>query len=416
VSDLKCVDKDSRSIIVDYVGGNVCHLQGEEQMTTTMEYGGNDPARCTGLVAMPDGHVLVADRKSVTLWKATSGGISWIRDVLQARGNQVVSCFAPMANGGLVVGLEDGWVCVFDANVFEKQNQELKCTLTWDACIQSEGGVRCVVAMTDGRVVSNVWGSGLMVWPSRKVITEKYMMGNDHVSRTVPSLHNGHVNSHRVIFGGARFPSHDGVCLHGHVAVVTCVLVLHDGRLASGSEDRTVRVWDANTGDCIIVLAEHTDVVTGLSELVCSRLVSASLDGSLRVWNLNSTVRMVSARIIEGVVNRVNRRGRMSTVRSSITLRCNGLCASVPIHGVHGVSVHGVSALADGRLASGSFRSLRVWDVDTGVCTIILQPNRGPNVSLSPMTHPRGFRMFIAGLGDGRVVSYDYDLSMIVWK
>ena len=40
------------------------------------------------------------------------------------------------------------------------------------------------------------------------------------------------------------------------------VAIHPDGTIVSGSEDRTVRVWSKDTGDCIRVLEGHTDVST----------------------------------------------------------------------------------------------------------------------------------------------------------
>jgi WD40 repeat protein len=42
---------------------------------------------------------------------------------------------------------------------------------------------------------------------------------------------------------------------------VTCVCLLFDGRIASGSEDFTVRVWDGYSGRCTRIFSGHTDVI-----------------------------------------------------------------------------------------------------------------------------------------------------------
>ena len=76
--------------------------------------------------------------------------------------------------------------------------------------------------------------------------------------------------------------------LEGHGAPVQCVIALGDGGLATGSGDRTVRVWReepaAGAWTCAGVLEGHEDTVRGLTAMPGGRLASASHDGSLRLW------------------------------------------------------------------------------------------------------------------------------------
>ena len=63
------------------------------------------------------------------------------------------------------------------------------------------------------------------------------------------------------------------------------VCSLGDGRLASGSNDRTVRVWAA-TGECVVTLEGHTSTryVRSVCSLGDGRLASGSDDSTVRVW------------------------------------------------------------------------------------------------------------------------------------
>ena len=50
--------------------------------------------------------------------------------------------------------------------------------------------------------------------------------------------------------------------LKGHKGTITCVVYSGDGkRLASGSQDNTVRLWDPSAGTLVAVLKGHADVV-----------------------------------------------------------------------------------------------------------------------------------------------------------
>ena len=74
--------------------------------------------------------------------------------------------------------------------------------------------------------------------------------------------------------------------LEGHTENVSCVSVLPDGRVVSGSWDSTLRVWNAATGACERVLEGHTHWVTCVSVLPDGRVVSGSDDKTLRVWDI----------------------------------------------------------------------------------------------------------------------------------
>ena len=72
--------------------------------------------------------------------------------------------------------------------------------------------------------------------------------------------------------------------LKGHSGAVRALLFVR-GLLASGCDDRCIRLWDVTvaSGRCEGVLEGHSACVTSLA-LCGSRLVSGSLDGTARVW------------------------------------------------------------------------------------------------------------------------------------
>jgi WD40 repeat protein len=74
--------------------------------------------------------------------------------------------------------------------------------------------------------------------------------------------------------------------LEGHTSSVTAVQFSPDGsKLASASDDGTVRVWDANTGTALQTLECYTSSVTAVQfSPDGSKLASASRDDTVRVW------------------------------------------------------------------------------------------------------------------------------------
>ena len=76
--------------------------------------------------------------------------------------------------------------------------------------------------------------------------------------------------------------------LCGHTSWVYALKMLPDGRLASGSYDRTIRIWNLTTGTQNMVLYGHTAAVISLDVLANGYLVSISDDLTARIWNTTS--------------------------------------------------------------------------------------------------------------------------------
>ncbi len=79
----------------------------------------------------------------------------------------------------------------------------------------------------------------------------------------------------------------DVVLESGHGANISALLFSPDGKfIVSGSEDSTLKLWDANSGAELRALRGHTNIVTAVAlSSDGSQIASASLDHTLRVWS-----------------------------------------------------------------------------------------------------------------------------------
>ena len=160
----------------------------------------------------------------------------------------------------------------------------------------------------------------------------------------------------------------------GHAHRVTAVAFNPDGtRLASGSWDQTVKVWDVATGREILSLTEHTGATTS----VCwsqdgNRLVSGSSDKTVRVWDAHTGRQLHVLKGHTGSVTGVcfspdgemvasssqDRTVKVWDARNGQLLHC--------LKG-HTKEVSGVAFSPDGkRIASASEdKTVKVWDAQT---------------------------------------------------
>ena len=74
--------------------------------------------------------------------------------------------------------------------------------------------------------------------------------------------------------------------LEGHSGGVRALCLLPDGRLASGSYDNTIRLWDVAAGAETARLEGHSGRVDALCLLPDGRLASGSWDRTIRLWDV----------------------------------------------------------------------------------------------------------------------------------
>ena len=163
--------------------------------------------------------------------------------------------------------------------------------------------------------------------------------------------------------------------LEGHTECVTVVSITPDGHVAvSGSDDKTLRVWDLDTGQCIRTLEGHTGKVGAVSITPDGRIaVSGSFDHTVRVWDLH-TGHCIG--VLEGHTNCVR-----------------AVC----------ITPDGRRAVSGSGCYEGKNSRVRVWDIDTGQCIRTLEGRWG-NVGA----------VFISP--DGRTaVSASEDMTLRTW-
>ncbi|KAF7968879.1 hypothetical protein HWV62_29156 [Athelia sp. TMB] len=186
--------------------------------------------------------------------------------------------------------------------------------------------------------------------------------------------------------------------LEGHTAYVSSVAFSPDGQWIASGSDKSVCVWNAETGALIAgPFAGHTKSVNSVAfSPNGQRIVSGSDDASIRIWNPQTGALVAGpfkghTSAVKAVAFSPDGRRIASGLGDDTVRVCDaetGALVAGPFEG-HTGAVYTVAFSPDGkRIASGSADgSVRVWNLETGVlCAAPFERHSGRinSVSFSP--------------------------------
>jgi platelet-activating factor acetylhydrolase IB subunit alpha len=165
-------------------------------------------------------------------------------------------------------------------------------------------------------------------------------------------------------------------CLTGHRAAVT-VVIAHPvySLIASGSEDTTIRIWDAETGQYERTLKGHTGPITNLAfDTKGLLLASCSNDMSAKIWDMNS---YTCTRTLKGhdhtisAISFYSNNDQLITCSRDTTIKfwevSTGYCIKTLI-GNHSDWIKTFSISLDNNYlaSSGNDQMILIWQISTG--------------------------------------------------
>lgn len=204
--------------------------------------------------------------------------------------------------------------------------------------------------------------------------------------------------------------------LEGHTGQVTSVAISSDGKIAvSGSRDKTVRVWDLQTGQTRNVLKGHFNDVESVAFTPDGMtIIFGSVDSTLRIWNLLTneirTIFIGQLINVRSVAISPDCQTVLLGCTDGIVRICNILTGE--IHHIlkgHERSVESVVISLDGTTAiSGSKdKTIRVWDIQTGETKKILN---GHTDYVTSVVLGSDWKI-ISGSADGTIRIWDFHIG-----
>ncbi|KAA8538709.1 hypothetical protein F0562_028310 [Nyssa sinensis] len=195
--------------------------------------------------------------------------------------------------------------------------------------INTHNGLNCSSISHDGSLVAGGFSdSSLKVWDMAKLGQEtssSILQGendsapSEHMLRANVRLWSTKLNANLVCYKGHNYPvwdvqfspvghyfasgSHDRTAriwsmdriqplriMAGHLSDVDCVRWhANCNYIATGSSDKTVRLWDVQSGECVRIFIGHRSMILSLAMSPDGRyMASGDEDGSIMMWDLSS--------------------------------------------------------------------------------------------------------------------------------
>lgn len=219
---------------------------------------------------------------------------------------------------------------------------------------------------------------------------------------------------------------HTGECVKtivGHKGYVECLALLpslsptEPARVVTGANDLTLKVWNVENGHCLSTLSGHTDKICCVAVIPANdvkgiRVISASCDRTLKVWDIHAETCVQTltgysnavycvAVVPDGSLAISGGKDNSARIWDLVTGVCTRICSG------HTSAIFGITVVGDGKLVATSSgdNTVRVWDILTGRCMHILSGHRAGVSCVASIPHMPNL-----------VISGSFDRALKIWN
>lgn len=195
--------------------------------------------------------------------------------------------------------------------------------------------------------------------------------------------------------------------LKGHTEYINCLIELADGRIASGSIDKRIKIWNLQSNQCEGTL-EDNEPIRCLLQLKDGRLLSSKWDmyNQISVWDISTLkciqktytyleirhwIQFKDERIATSMENTI-------AIMDQKRFETIGLMEIPNNKDKRKETIKRMIELKDGRMVTSSkFSIVRIWDIKTFQCQLSLQ------IDIEECLEPEPIRELVQ-LRDGRLI------------
>lgn len=231
-----------------------------------------------------DENLLISDSESLQIWNVESG------ELITNTSKKVITSLSVMPNDNVITGDNRPFITIWDnkLNVLEEFRPS-----------NSLYTLNNILVLSDRLfAVSNAINNSVDIYDSKKALFIKRIttpvsyisISSLAIAKNVYlaiGFTNGYIQIYEVNYGGLIVTLSNG----GGVAVRS-LAVLKNSNIAATSERGVIKIWSSVNGILIATLNGHTDFISCLTVLQNGYLISGSSDTTLKVWNVNGGIEL----------------------------------------------------------------------------------------------------------------------------